>query len=107
VDVDTGQIGGPSAGTMMALAIYDRLTPGDLTGGHRVAGTGTIDSCSGEVGPIGGIREKVAAAQAGGMQIFLTPAADAADARKASDGMKIVAIKSFDDAVDYLEGLSS
>lgn len=106
VDVDTGGIGGPSAGTMMALTIYDRLTPGDLTAGRRIAGTGTIDPCSGEVGPIGGIQEKVAAAESQGIQIFLAPAADARAARRADPGgMKIVSIGSFDQALHYLRSL--
>ena len=105
VSVDTGDIGGPSAGNMMALAIYDRLTPGDLTKGWEIAGTGTIDSCHGKVGPIGGVEEKVAAAEAKGMQIFLTPTADAADARKVANDIRIVPINSFSQALSYLENL--
>lgn len=104
VHVKTGGIGGPSAGTMMALTIYDRLTPGDLTGGHTIAGTGTIDPCTGDVGPIGGIREKVAAAGDQGVQTFLAPAADAPAARSTDHGdMKIVTIHTFHQAVRYLE----
>jgi PDZ domain-containing protein len=75
-DVDVAiddNIGGPSAGLMMSLAIYDTLTPGPLTGGEAVAGTGTITP-AGEVGPIGGIQQKVAAARDAGAELFLVPA---------------------------------
>ena len=64
VSVDIGDnIGGPSAGLMFSLAIYDTLTPGSLTGGEVVAGSGTIDS-DGKTGPIGGIAQKIAGAEA-------------------------------------------
>src|SRR5262249_28456928 len=63
-------IGGPSAGLMFALSIYDTLTPGSLTSGGNVAGTGTIDG-SGKVGEIGGIQQKIAGARADGAQLFL------------------------------------
>jgi PDZ domain-containing protein len=66
-------IGGPSAGLMMSLAIFDTLTPGSMTGGEEVAGTGTITP-SGEVGPIGGIQQKIAAARDAGAQLFFVPA---------------------------------
>jgi Lon-like protease len=104
VKIDTRGIGGPSAGTIMALTIYDRLTPGDLTGGKRVAGTGTIEPCKGEVGPIGGIQDKVVAANEEGISTFLAPADDAAEARKADHGdMKIITIRTFKQAVGYLK----
>jgi PDZ domain-containing protein len=64
VDIDSS-IGGPSAGLMFSLGIYDTLTPGSLTGGEVVAGTGTIDG-SGKVGPIGGIQQKIVGARAAG-----------------------------------------
>lgn len=66
-------IGGPSAGTIFALTIIDMLTEGDLTGDQAIAGTGAIDS-SGTVSPIGGARQKVAAASASGAEYFLAPA---------------------------------
>jgi PDZ domain-containing protein len=74
VDVSfaTKDVGGPSAGMMFALGIYDLLTPGALTGGAKIAGTGTIDS-RGEVGPIGGIRQKLVGARHAGAQWFLAP----------------------------------
>ncbi|MFM7224239.1 MAG: PDZ domain-containing protein [Actinomycetota bacterium] len=73
VSIDTEGIGGPSAGLAMTLAILDDLTPGNLTGGRRVAATGTIDT-RGRVGPIGGIQQKGVSARAAGASIFLVPA---------------------------------
>ena len=75
-------IGGPSAGLMFSLAIYDTLTPGSLTGGQVVAGTGTIDD-GGQVGPIGGIQQKIAGAREAGAQLFLVPPDNCADAARA------------------------
>ncbi|MGH2787535.1 MAG: YlbL family protein [Actinomycetota bacterium] len=100
----TGEIAGPSAGLMFSLALYDRLTPDDLTAGRRVAGTGTI-ACNGSVGEIGGIEQKVAGAEAEGAKLFLAPAGNAAAAREAADDIEIVAVGSFEDAVDHLESL--
>ncbi|HYI46419.1 MAG TPA: S16 family serine protease [Actinomycetota bacterium] len=104
VEFATGEIAGPSAGLMFSLALYDRLTPEDLTSGRRIAGTGTI-ACDGGVGPIGGIEQKVAGAQHKGAEIFLTPQANVAAARAVADDIEIVPISTFDDAVEYLEGL--
>lgn len=72
-------IGGPSAGLMFSLAVYDTLTPGSLTDGGVIAGTGEIDE-AGKVGPIGGIQQKVVAAQAAGAKLFLSPAANCGEA---------------------------
>lgn len=66
------QIGGPSAGLIFSLAVYDTLTPGALTGGKEVAGTGTITE-DGRVGPIGGIQQKIVAAADAGAKVFLVP----------------------------------
>ena len=91
-------IGGPSAGLMFSLAIYDTLTPGSLTGGAIVAGTGTIDT-TGAVGPIGGIQQKVVAARQSGAKIFLVPADNCADALGApNDGMRLVKVTTMHDA---------
>jgi Lon-like protease len=78
-------IGGPSAGLMFALSIYDTLTPGSLTSGGNVAGTGTIDG-SGKVGEIGGIQQKIAGARGDGAQLFLVPPANCADALTSDHG---------------------
>jgi PDZ domain-containing protein len=73
IDIKLADVGGPSAGLMFALGIYDKLTPGSLTGGTFVAGTGTIDD-NGKVGPIGGIEMKTVGARDKGARFFLTPA---------------------------------
>lgn len=105
VEFDPGDIAGPSAGLMFALQIYDQLTPDDLTHGHQIAGTGEI-SCDGGVSPIGGIEQKVAGAKREGAEIFLSPTLNADAAREvAGDEIEIVAISTFDDAIEYLEGL--
>lgn len=74
----TKDVGGPSAGMMFALGIYDLLTPGDLTGGQKIAGTGTIDG-AGNVGPIGGIAQKLVGARKAGARWFLAPASNCAE----------------------------
>ncbi|TDE32003.1 PDZ domain-containing protein, partial [Actinomadura sp. 6K520] len=80
IDISVGDIGGPSAGLMFSLAIVDKLTPGSLTQGKFIAGTGTITP-DGEVGAIGGIQQKMIAARQAGATIFLTPADNCPDAR--------------------------
>ena len=75
VTINLGDVGGPSAGTMLALGVYDKLTPGELTGGERIAGTGTI-AADGEVGAIGGIRQKMYGASGAGAEWFLAPASN-------------------------------
>lgn len=102
VDFETGRIAGPSAGLLLSLALYDRLTPGDVTGGRRIAGTGTI-GCGGAVGPIGGIQQKVAAAEKKGAEIFLAPVANAPDAERVADTIRIVPVATFAQALSSLE----
>ena len=100
----TGDIAGPSAGLMFSLALYDRLTPDDLTNGRKIAGTGEI-FCGGIVGPIGGIEEKVAGAEREGAEIFLAPEINFEAAQGAAEDIEVVSVGTFDDAVEYLEGL--
>jgi len=76
------QIGGPSAGLIFALSVYDTLTPGELTGGNEIAGTGTITQ-GGTVGPIGGIQQKIVAAADAGAKLFLVPPGNCASALNA------------------------
>lgn len=78
VKISLDKVGGPSAGMMFALGIVDTVTPGDLTGGKHIAGTGTI-SPDGVVGPIGGIAQKMQGARSGGATLFLAPAANCGD----------------------------
>jgi Lon-like protease len=102
VEIASGDIGGPSAGSMFALGLYDLLTPGDLAGGRIVAGTGTIDG-EGTVGPIGGITDKIVAARRVGAQLFLCPRGNYAEATTADAGdMRIVPVSTFDEALTAL-----
>ena len=107
IDIDTGIVGGPSAGMMYTLAIIDVLTPGSLTGGRVVAGTGTID-LEGSVGEVGGVRQKVVAAEAAGAEYMFVPAGNLAAAESAPRGdMELVAVESIDDALEFLRGLAT
>jgi PDZ domain-containing protein len=84
------RIGGPSAGLLFSLAIYDTLTPGSLTGDRIVAGTGTIDE-NGKVGPIGGIQQKIVGAREDGAELFLVPPDNCDEAVGAHNGdMRLV-----------------
>ncbi len=106
IDIKLADIGGPSAGLMFAVAIVDRLTPGKLTGGEHIAGTGEIAS-DGTVGPIGGISFKLIAANEDGANTFLVPKDNCAEAvRTAPDGMRLVRVNTLDDAVNALETIS-
>ncbi|MBN8207361.1 PDZ domain-containing protein [Bacillus sp. NTK071] len=112
IDIKTDQIGGPSAGLMFSLEIYNQLTKEDWTKGYEIAGTGTINE-KGEVGPIGGIKQKIVAADSSGAEIFLAPVAhsnydDAMEAAKdIKTEMKIVPVETFQDAIDYLKQLKA
>ena len=107
VDSNGGEIGGPSAGLMLTLSVIDRLTPGDLTKGEFVAGTGTINP-DGEVGPIGGITHKLKAARDAGANVFLVPADNCTEAKtKAPDGLELVKVGKLSDAVDALDTLGT
>jgi len=103
VSISSGGIGGPSAGLMWALGLYDLLTPGDLTGGRTIAGTGQID-LHGRVYPIGGIGEKIAGAADTGAEVFLVPRDNLEAARVGgAEGMELVPVSTIDDALAYLE----
>lgn len=105
VRIDSRNIGGPSAGMMYALAVMDLLTDGDLTGGNRVAGTGTIRFDE-TVGPIGGVRQKVYAARGIGADYVLVPADNYEDALTAAgDEIVVVSISTLQDALDFLSSL--
>ncbi|WP_437056448.1 YlbL family protein [Streptomyces sp. enrichment culture] len=107
VDIKLADVGGPSAGLMFALGIYDKLTPGSLTGGRFVAGTGTIDD-AGEVGPIGGVEMKTVGARDKGAEFFLTPADNcAAAAKDTPEGLTLVKVDTIDDALDALKDIRS
>jgi PDZ domain-containing protein len=107
VEIDSSNIGGPSAGMMYTLGIIDVLTPEDITHGLRIAGTGTI-STNGDVGPIGGIRQKVVGATMSGAQYILVPQANYEEALTADiEGAEIVAVGTIDDALAFLATLEN
>jgi len=102
VSIDSGEVGGPSAGLMWSLGLYDLMTPGDLTRGQTIAGTGTID-IEGNVGPIGGIGDKVIGAERSGATIFLTPADNMAELDGVDTGdMRLIPVATFDEALAAL-----
>jgi PDZ domain-containing protein len=102
LSIESADIGGPSAGLMWTLGLVELLAPDDLTKGRVVAGTGQIFP-DGQVGPIGGIEEKVVAAERAGATIFFVPMENAAGATAVADDMAIVAVSTFSEAVTYLE----
>lgn len=100
-------VGGPSAGLIFALAIVDKLTPGELENGQTVAGTGEID-VKGNVGLIGGISFKLVAARDVGATTFLVPEGNCAEAKaNAPDGLRLVKVDTLATAVDALEDLEA
>jgi PDZ domain-containing protein len=102
ITIKSGDVGGPSAGLMWAVGLYDLLTPGDLTRGRTIAGTGTID-LNGNVGPIGGIMDKVVAARDANADIMLVPRADFDELRDVETGdLKLIPVSTFDEAVKAL-----
>jgi len=107
VTIRIDEIGGPSAGTMFALGIVDMLTPGALTGGENVAGTGTI-TIDGEVGPIGGIRQKLAGAARDGAAYFLAPVDNCAEVvGHVPAGLQVVPVASLAEATDALTAIGA
>jgi PDZ domain-containing protein len=109
LDIDTGSIGGPSAGLAFTLTLIDELTPGELTGGGNVAVTGTME-LDGTVGAIGGLRQKASAVAQAGVEVFLVPEAqgedDIAAARlSGGDGLRIITVETLEDAIQALEAL--
>ncbi|MBG0815179.1 PDZ domain-containing protein [Planomonospora sp. ID82291] len=105
VNINVGDVGGPSAGMMFSLGIIDKLTPGAMTGGKAVAGTGTIDP-QGVVGPIGGIQQKMVGAREAGATVFLTPADNCAEALAAApDGLRLVRVETLHEAVQALDAV--
>ena len=107
VDIETGNVGGPSAGLMMALNVYNSLTEEDLTKGTKVAGTGTIE-IDGSVGPVGGVKQKVIAAKKAGSTLILVPTANFNDAESFIDeNTAIIAVDTFNQALEVISEYSS
>jgi Lon-like protease len=106
VDISLEDVGGPSAGLMFALGIVDKLTPGSLTDGAHIAGTGTIDD-TGHVGAIGGITQKMLGAERAGATVFLAPAGNCDEAKETvPDGLRLVKARTLSSAVSSLEQLA-
>lgn len=105
VTVQAGSVGGPSGGLMFALAIYDIITPGELTGGQVFAGTGTIAS-DGAVGSIGGIRQKMIGAADAGADYFLAPADNCPQVQgNEPEGMEVIRVATFDEALEAVTAI--
>lgn len=107
VSIALENVGGASAGMMFALGIIDKLTPDELTNGQHFAGTGTIDA-AGNVGPIGGIGQKMVGARDAGARFFLAPAANCGEvAGNIPDDLVVVSVETLDDAVEAVRTLAS
>ena len=104
VNIQVGDIGGPSAGLALTLGLLDVLSGGHLTGGHRVAATGTI-SLDGTVGDVGGVAQKAVAVRRAGAQIFFVPNEELAAARSQAGSMKVYAVSSLEQALKILQSL--
>ncbi len=105
VSIDSGTVGGPSAGLAFTLAVLDVLTPGEITGGQRVAVTGTM-ALDGTVGPVGGAAQKAITVRNAGYEVFLVPTAEVDEVRATiGDGLRVIAVDTLGDALDALESL--
>jgi len=105
VTIDSENIGGPSAGLAFALTITDELTPEDLTRGHHIAVTGTIDP-NGNVGPVGGVEFKIKAAEKEGADTFLAPASEVDEARRATSHLRVIGVQTLTEAIADLRTLA-
>jgi PDZ domain-containing protein len=102
VEIDSGQVGGPSAGLAFTLALLDEMTAGSLTGGQNITATGTIDA-RGQVGPVGGVTQKTAAVRRAGDTLFLVPPDELEEAEAAAgDDLDVVAVTTLDEALAVL-----
>lgn len=104
IKIDSEDVGGPSAGLAWTLAVLDRLTPGSLTGGRRVAVTGEIRE-DGAVGEVGGVAQKTVAARDQGADIFLVPAGEYEEALEHAGSMRVAKVGSLDEALAVLADL--
>ncbi len=102
IAIDSRGIGGPSAGLAFTLGIMDQLRPGELTGGHKIAVTGTIDF-DGRVGDVGGVVQKTAAVRASGADVFLVPPGEYVDAKAhAGPRLQVIRVATIDEALQAL-----
>lgn len=105
VRIRSGGIGGPSAGLAWALALWDRLSPGDLTGGRKIAATGELTLGEEGIRPVGSIAQKVAAAERAGAEVFLVPRGNLAEARAVGADLEVEGSATLDEALDYLRSI--
>jgi len=107
VKIQLENVGGPSAGQMFALGIIDKLTPGNINGGAKVAGTGTIDA-AGNIGPIGGIRQKLFGARDAGATWFLAPYSNCDEVTgHIPSGIRVFAVRTLTDSLNALKAIRS
>ena len=105
ISIDSGSVGGPSAGLAFTLTVLDVLTPGELTGGHKIAVTGTMDLL-GNVGPVGGAVQKAIAVRKAGYEAFLVPKDEYKDVEATvGHDLKVIAVGTIQDALDALKSL--
>jgi PDZ domain-containing protein len=104
VTIDSGAVGGPSAGLAFTLGVMDVLTPDSLTGGQRIATTGTIDS-TGAVGAVGGVPQKTVAVRRAGATLFLVPSSEYDEAKKFAGDMQVESVDTLDDALRVLASI--
>lgn len=107
VEITLDSVGGPSAGLIFALGIIDKLTPGALTGGEHIAGTGTI-TAAGDVGAVGGVRQKMYGAVRSGAEWMLVPPDNCRDViNNEPNGLTVIPVETLTDAVASLEAIAS
>ena len=104
LDLETREIGGPSAGLMFALGIYNAFAESDITRGHKIAGTGSITT-EGRVGAVGGVKYKAIAAQRAGVDLLLVPAENYEEAKASAGPVRVAPVSTFRDALDALATL--
>ena len=101
VTIDSGRVGGPSAGLAFTLGLLDVMTPDSITGGLKIATTGTMN-LDGTVGRVGGVHQKVEAAKREGVELMLVPADELEEARRHADGLRVEAVTDLDQALAVL-----
>ena len=104
VSIDSGRVGGPSAGLAFTLGILDALTPESVTGGAQVATTGTME-LNGTVGPVGGVHQKVVAASREGVDLMMVPSAEIDEARRYAGDLRVEPVDDLDEALEVLASL--
>lgn len=106
VNIDSGDVGGPSAGLAFTLGTIDKLTPGGVTAGKKIATTGTID-LAGRVGPVGGVPQKTVAVRRAGAEVFLVPRDEFDEAKRFAGDMEVIPVDTLDDALAALASVGA